>query len=80
MISADIKEKDLEPFKDRTNAAMTLGGAKYADIVIMGDKKISTKITDEIKPSRTKKVIPFSPEWEADITALIDLYKSLTDS
>jgi starch synthase len=80
MISADIKEKDLEPFKDRTNAAMTLGGAKYADIVIMGDKKINAKITDEIKPSRTKKVIPFSPEWEADITSLIDLYKSLTDS
>lgn len=80
MISADIKEKDLEIFKDRTNTALTLGGAKYADIVIMGDKKISTKITDEIKPSRTKKVIPFSPEWEADITSLIDLYKSLTDS
>lgn len=80
MISADIKEKDLEVFKDRTNTALTLGGAKYADIVIMGDKKISTKITDEIKPSRTKKVIPFSPEWTEDITSLIDLYKSLTDS
>jgi starch synthase len=80
MISADIKEKDLEVFKDRTNTALTLGGAKYADVVIMGDKKISSKITDEIKPSRTKKVIPFEPEWVDDITALIDVYKSLTDS
>lgn len=80
MISADIKEKDLEVFKDRTNTALTLGGAKYADVVIMGDKKISTKITDEIKPSRTKKVIPFEQEWVDDITALIDVYKSLTDS
>ena len=80
MISADIKEKDLEVFKDRTNTALTLGGAKYADVVIMGDKKISTKITDEIKPSRTKKVIPFEQEWVDDITALTDVYKSLTDS
>ncbi len=55
MISAEIKEKDLEVFKDRTNAALTLGGAKYADVVIIGDKKISTKITDEIKPSKIKK-------------------------
>jgi starch synthase len=80
MISTDIKEKDLDVFKERTNTALTLGGAKYADIVIMGDKKISTKITDEIKPSRTKKVIPFEPEWVEDITSLLDLYKSLTES
>lgn len=80
MISTDIKEKDLELFKDRTNTALTLGGAKYADIVIMGDKKIPAKITDEIKPSRTKKVLPFEPEWVEDITSLLDLYKSLTES
>lgn len=80
MISADIKDKDLEVFKDGTNTAMTLGGAKYADIVVMGDKKISTKITDQIKPSRSKKVIPFEPEWVEDITSLLDLYKSLTES
>lgn len=80
MISADIKEKDLEVFKDGTNTAMTLGGAKYADIVVMGDKKISTKITDQIKPSRSKKIIAFSPEWVDDVTSLLDLYKSLTES
>lgn len=80
MISPDIKEKDLEVFKDRTNTALTLGGAKYADVVIMGDKKINAKITDEIKPSRTKKVLAFEPEWVEDIGSLIDLYKSLTDS
>lgn len=80
MISADIKEKDMEVFKDRTNTALTLGGAKYADIAVIGDKKVSAKITEEVKPSRTKKVIPFSPEWAEDITELLDLYKSLTDS
>jgi len=80
MISTDIKEKDLDVFKEGTNTALTLGGAKYADIVVMGDKKISSKITDEIKPSRTKKVIAFDEAWENDITSLLDLYKSLTDS
>ncbi len=80
LISADIKEKDLEVFAERTNTALTLGGAKYADVVIMGDKKISSKITDQIKPSKTKKVVPFSPEWEEDINSLLELYQSLTES
>lgn len=80
MISGDIKEKDLEVFKDRTNTSLTLGGAKYADVVIMGDKKISSKISNEIKPSRTKKVIPFSEEWLEDVGSLLDTYKSLTES
>ncbi|MCC6187184.1 MAG: glycogen/starch synthase [Chitinophagaceae bacterium] len=80
MISTDIKEKDLDLFKDRTNAALTLGGAKYADIVIMGDKKIAAKLGDDVKASRTKKIIPFSEEWVEDISSLLDLYKSLTDS
>jgi starch synthase len=80
MISADIKEKDLEVFQERTNTALTLGGAKYADIVVMGDKKLSKKITDNIKASRSRKVIPYEPEWVGDVTSLLDLYKSLTES
>jgi starch synthase len=80
MISSDIKEKDLEVFKDRTNTALTLGAAKCADVVIIGDKKVPAKVAEEIKPSRTKKVLPFDPEWVEDVTSLLDLYKSLTDS
>jgi starch synthase len=80
LISADIKEKDLEPFKDGTNNALTLGGAKYADVVVYGSPKIDKKITDEIKPSRYKKVVKYEEEWKDDVSSLLELYKSLTES
>jgi len=79
-ISSDIKDKDLEPFKDGTNLAMTLGGSKYADVVVHGDDKLDKSITDEVKASRYKKVVKFDEAWKEDATALLDLYKSLTES
>lgn len=79
-IGNEIKEKELELFKDRTNAAMTIGGAHYADVVILGDKKISSKILDNIQESKTRKVIPFSAEWENDITSLLEVYQNLGTS
>lgn len=80
IISADVKEKDLELFKDGTNTALTLGAAKYADIVIMGSSKIDKKVIEEVKPSKTKKIVPYEETWKDDVTSLLDLYKSLTDS
>jgi len=80
IISADIKEKDLELFKDGTNTALTLGAAKYADIVIMGSAKLDKKVIEEVKPSKVKKVVPFEETWTDDVTSLLDLYKSLTES
>jgi starch synthase len=80
LISGDIREKDLEVFKDGSNAALTMGGAKCADVVIMGDDKIGAKLADEIKPGRTKKVVPFNEQWSEDVSDLLALYKSLTES
>lgn len=79
-ISADIKEKDLEPYKDGTNLAMTLGASKYADVVIHGDAAPAKDITDEVKASRYKKVVKYDENWKEDTTGLLDLYKSLTES
>lgn len=79
-ISADIKEKDLEPYKDGTNLAMTLGASKYADVVIHGDADPVKDITDEVKASRYKKVVKYDENWKEDTTGLLDLYKSLTES
>jgi starch synthase len=59
---------------------MTLGGGKYADVAICGSEKLDKKITDELKPSRYKKVLKYEPTWKEDITPLLDLYKSLTES
>lgn len=79
MISADIKDKDLEFYKEGTNKGLTLGASKFADVSILGDPFISSDIVDEIKPSRYKKVIKYDEAWKEDITQLLDLYKSLTD-
>lgn len=80
LISNDIKEKDLEAFKAGTNSALTIGGAKSADVVIIGDDKLKKNIADEIKPSRYKKVIKYDEAWKEDVTEILDLYKSLTES
>lgn len=80
LISNDIKEKDLELYKAGTNTSLTLGAAKYADVVIMGDKNIKKEITDEIKPSRYKKIIKYDEAWQEDVSGLLDVYKSLTES
>lgn len=80
IVNADIKEKDFDAFKDGSNAALTIGASKYADVVIMGEKDLDKKLTDEIKPSRYKKVIKYEESWKEDITPLLELYKSLTES
>ncbi|MEO6831073.1 MAG: glycogen/starch synthase [Chitinophagaceae bacterium] len=78
LISSDIKEKDLELFKDRTATALTLGGAKCADVVIEGAPKLPKTVTDEVKPARGKKLIKWEESWKEDVSPLLDLYKSLT--
>jgi starch synthase len=80
LISNEIKEKDLELFKAGTNTALTLGGAKCADVVIFGEEKLKKDISEEIKPSRYKKVVKYNEVWKDDVTELLDLYKSLTES
>src|SRR5690606_4433271 len=80
LISSEIKEKDLELYKDGTNTSLTLGAAKYADVVIMGNEHLKKEIEGEIKPSRYKKVIRYDEAWKEDVTGLLDVYKSLTAS
>ena len=77
LIAGDIKEKDLELFKDGTATALTIGGAKCADVVIEGAPDLPTRVTEEVKPSRNKKLIKWDESWKEDITPLLDLYKSL---
>jgi starch synthase len=78
IISADIKAKDFECFRGSENGDLTLGAAKCADVVIHGGPELDSAIMEEVKPSRTKKVIPWDESWKEDITPLLDLYKSLT--
>jgi len=80
LVSSDIKEKDLELFKPGTNTALTLGGSKCADVVIFGEESLKKQISEEVKPSRYKKVVKYNEGWKDDVTELLELYKSLTES
>ncbi len=80
IVNADVKEKDFDAYKDGTNLALTIGASKYADVVIQGEPNLPKALMDEIKPSRYKKVIKYEESWKEDVTPLLELYKSLTDS
>lgn len=80
LVSSEIKEKDLEKYKDGTNLALTLGASKYADVVVHGSEDIDDAISEDVKPSRYKKVVKYDEAWKEDVTSLLDLYKSLTES
>ncbi len=80
MINNEIKEKDMEAYKNGSNLDLTLGASKCADVVIHGAPDLDKKIIDEIKPSRYKKVVKWEDSWKEDVTPLLELYKSLTAS
>ena len=80
LISNEIKEKDLDSYKDGTNTALTIGAGKSADVVVFGSDKMEKKVVDELKPSRYKKVLKYDAGWKEDVTPLLELYKSLTES
>ncbi len=53
-IHANIKEKDLEPFKDANNTAMFRGGATYADAITFGAEKADKKLIEEFQQSKRR--------------------------
>jgi starch synthase len=76
LINANIKEKDLEPFKEANNTALFRGGATYADAITIGAEKIEKKLSDEFSKVKGKKTIPFKG-WDSDLTEYLDLYNDL---
>ena len=80
LISAEIKDKDFEVYKEGTNRALTLGAGKYADVVVIGSEDIGENAAEDFKGGRNKKIIAYDEGWKEDITPLFELYKSLTES
>jgi starch synthase len=80
MISNEIKDKDMECFKEGTATGLTLGAARCADVVIQGSPELDPRVMEDVKPGRYKKVIKWEDSWKEDITPLLELYKSLTAS
>ena len=75
-IHANIKEKDLEAFKDGSNIAMFRGGATFADAITFGTDKADKKLVEEFSKVKGKKIIPFKG-WDSDLTEYLELYNDL---
>src|SRR6185312_12958827 len=71
LISNEIKDKDLDAYREGTNMALTIGAGKNADVVVFGSEKIDKKVVDELKPGRYKKVIKYEASWKEDVTPLL---------
>ncbi len=74
-IHANVKEKDLEPFKEGTNAALFRGGATYSDAVTFGADKVDKKLAEEFSKVKGKKVLAYNAE--SDLTDYLQLYNDL---
>jgi starch synthase len=77
VINANVKEKDLEPFKDANNTAMFKGGATFADAITFGADKVDKKLVEEFSKVRGKKVLKYDPE--SDLSEYLQLYSDLSD-
>lgn len=75
-ISNLIKEKDIELYKEGTNAALNRGAAKYADAVVVAGDKADKKLVDEIKGEKGKIILPYKKDNE-DLADYLQLYNQL---
>jgi starch synthase len=75
-IHANIKDKDLETFKDPDNSALFKGGAQFADAVTFGAEKIDKTLNTEFSKVRGKKILAYNAE--SDLTDYLQLYTDLS--
>ncbi|ANI89586.1 starch synthase [Arachidicoccus ginsenosidimutans] len=75
-INANIKPKDLEPFKTLDNTGMNKGGATYADGIIFASDAIDKKLIAEFSKAKGKKILPFKG-WDTDLSEYIELYNEI---
>lgn len=78
MNSAALKDKDVEPYNKSDNEALIYGACKYADVIIHGEEDLNKDIITEFKSGKTKKVVPYSPDWMENIDPLFELYQNLS--
>ncbi len=77
VINANVKEKDLEAFKEANNTAMFRGGATFADAITFGADKVDKKLVEEFSKVRGKKVLKYDPQ--SDLSEYLQLYSDLSD-
>src|SRR3979490_700089 len=75
-IHANIKEKDLEPYKEANNTGLFRGGASYADAITFGSEKVEKNLIKKFGKVRGKKVLSFNAE--SDLSDYLQLYADLS--
>lgn len=76
MISNQIKEKDIELYKEGTNAAINKGASKYSDAIALASDKVDNKLLDELKKEKGKLILPFQKN-NTDVADYLQLYQQL---
>jgi starch synthase len=74
-ISATIKDKDMDVFKEGTNASIMRGGAQFADAVSVGSDQVESSLVDEFSKVKGKRILHFNPE--SDLTDYLQMYSDL---
>jgi starch synthase len=75
-IHTNIKDKDLEPYKEANNTGLFRGGATYADAITFGAETADKRLVDEFGKVRGKRVLTFNAE--SDLSDYLQLYTDLS--
>ena len=75
LINNNIKERDLESFKELNNTGLFRGGATYADAITFGTGDPNDMLFEEFNKAKGKKIVPFRG-FDTDLTEYMELYNS----
>lgn len=77
-ISNQVKEKDLDAYKEGTNASLNRGAGTYADAVVVADARADKKLVEDLQQMKGKKVLPYRKNNQDDVEEYMELYEQLT--
>lgn len=77
MNSSALKDKEVEPYNNGDNFALTLGACKYADVIVHGSPNLHPEIGG-IKPTKGKLVVDFDETWIDDVEPLFNVYQDMS--
>jgi starch synthase len=76
LINANIKEKDLESFKELNNTGLYRGGATYADAITFGTAEPNATLFSEFSKAKGKRILNYKGH-DSDLSEYLELYNEL---
>ena len=75
-INSYVQKEHLKPFASNDNNAMFMGGAFYADAIVLASDNIDIKVMNYINKLKSKIIVPFKNDND-DLTHFFDIYNEL---